>query len=86
MRVEDAYKHPKFFGAVDRETGFKTRDLLCAPIVNSDNEIVGIIQVVNSDRETGFASRGKFTSVCVLCLGGILRSGLRLVPFFVFSH
>ena len=58
MRVEDAYKHPKFFGAVDRETGFKTRDLLCAPIVNSDNEIVGIIQVVNSDRENGFASRG----------------------------
>jgi adenylate cyclase len=57
LRVDDAYKHPKFYGEVDRQTGFKTRDLLCAPIVNSENEIIGVIQVVNSLREGGFAHR-----------------------------
>jgi putative methionine-R-sulfoxide reductase with GAF domain len=57
LRVEDAQKHPKFFGAVDRHTGFQTNDLLCAPIINAENKIIGVIQVVNSDRENGFASR-----------------------------
>jgi len=57
LRVEDAQNHPKFFGAVDRMTKNTTRDLLCAPIINAENKIIGVIQVVNSDRENGFASR-----------------------------
>ena len=29
LQVDDAYKHPKFYGEVDRQTGFQTKDLLC---------------------------------------------------------
>ena len=32
VNVEDAYADPRFHGAVDQETGFRTRTLLTAPL------------------------------------------------------
>ena len=45
--IEDAYKDSRFKAEVDRETGYQTRNLLCAPIVTAKGEIIGVAQMLN---------------------------------------
>eukprot|EP00946_MAST-07B_sp_MAST-7B-sp1_P001829 g1829.t1 len=47
---EDAYDCDKFNPAVDRSSGYRTRQILCVPMVShkkGKNNVVGAIQVVN---------------------------------------
>jgi adenylate cyclase len=50
--VEDAYNDARFNRDVDKETGYKTRDILCAPIITVRGEIIGVIQSINSKHGT----------------------------------
>ncbi len=43
----DAYSHPLFNSDVDGETGFITRNLLCAPIITASGTTIGVLQVLN---------------------------------------
>lgn len=54
--VADAYQSPLFSPAIDKATGFKTRSVLCVPILSSSaveggdeqqQEVVGVLQVIN---------------------------------------
>jgi adenylate cyclase len=45
--IHDAYNDPRFNRAVDADTGFVTRNLLCAPIVTPGREVIGVLQVLN---------------------------------------
>ncbi|QIE54472.1 GAF domain-containing protein [Pikeienuella piscinae] len=45
--IDDAYKDPRFNPEVDRETGFRTTSLLCAPIRTAKDEIIGVAQMLN---------------------------------------
>ena len=47
VNIRDAYKHPMFFKDVDKTTGFKTRNILCFPIKDSSQEVVGVAELVN---------------------------------------
>ncbi|MBI3270793.1 MAG: GAF domain-containing protein [Planctomycetes bacterium] len=47
MNVPDAYREPRFNQDVDRRTGFRTRTILCAPLVSHRDELLGVIQVLN---------------------------------------
>ncbi|MGM0555452.1 MAG: GAF domain-containing protein [Myxococcota bacterium] len=51
INVRDAYGDPRFNPAVDEETGFKTRNILCQPVRNQEGKIIGVVQVLN--RHTG---------------------------------
>ena len=42
-----AYQDPRFNPAVDRQIGYRTRSILCAPIFSADGERLGVLQVVN---------------------------------------
>lgn len=46
--VRDVPGDPRFNPAVDRETNWKTTDMLAAPILSGD-ELIGVVQVVNCD-------------------------------------
>ena len=49
--VPDAYADPRFYRDADRQTGHRTRSILCVPLVRKDVEI-GVLQVLNPlDRE-----------------------------------
>lgn len=54
--VEDAYQDPRFNREIDKETGFKTKEILCAPIITVRGEIIGVIQSINRNH-------GQFSSV-----------------------
>lgn len=47
IHVPDAYADPRFNPAVDRQTGFKTRNMLTFPLIGIDNKPVGVLQVLN---------------------------------------
>lgn len=46
LLVPDAYADPRFFKDTDKQTGFRTRSILCAPMQRKGKEI-GVIQVLN---------------------------------------
>lgn len=45
--ISDAYSDPRFNSEVDRNTGYETRNILCAPVRNWDNKIIGVTEVLN---------------------------------------
>lgn len=47
LNIKDAYQDPRFNPAVDRETKFKTKTVLCVPIINREGDIIGVTQVIN---------------------------------------
>jgi adenylate cyclase len=47
LNIRNAYENPRFNLAVDQKTGFSTRTVLCAPLLNRDGEIIGVTEVMN---------------------------------------
>lgn len=47
VNLTDAYNDPRFEKDVDRRLGYRTRSLLCLPIRNKDEEVVGVLQLLN---------------------------------------
>ena len=44
--VEDARKDERYFAGADKVTGFSTRSLLAAPLINKD-QLIGVAEVIN---------------------------------------
>ena len=55
--VGDPYRDSRFSPAVDRESGFVTRNLLCSPLVARDGRKLGVLQVLNSRHGDDFTAR-----------------------------
>jgi HlyD family secretion protein len=51
VRIADAYADPRFNPAVDKQTGFRTRDIFSRPVNDSTGQRIGVIQLIN--RHTG---------------------------------
>ena len=47
INIKDAYKDERFNYEVDKNTGYRTRNMLCMPIKNFNQEIIGVFQVIN---------------------------------------
>jgi len=47
LNIPDAYKDSRFNPEVDKKTGYKTKTILCMPIMNNNREIIGAFQVIN---------------------------------------
>jgi putative ABC transport system ATP-binding protein len=47
IRIDDAYADPRFNPDIDKQTGFRTRSILCLPIKNMDGEVFAIAQLLN---------------------------------------
>ena len=44
--VPDVREDARFYGQVDRETGFVTKSLLCVPLI-AKNKVIGVVEVLN---------------------------------------
>ncbi|MFM7366273.1 MAG: GAF domain-containing protein, partial [Sphaerospermopsis kisseleviana] len=53
----DLYKHPDSQTAqkIDQENGYRTCSLLCMPVFNSDQKLIGVTQLVNKKKAGDFA-------------------------------
>jgi adenylate cyclase len=45
--IHDAYNDPRFNRAIDQQTGFTTRSIICVPIKTVKGEIIGVAQCLN---------------------------------------
>jgi len=52
--ITDAYADARFNQEFDKQTGFRTRSILCMPLNGSHNELIGVIQVLNKKSRAGF--------------------------------
>lgn len=52
VNIQDAYNDPRFNPEVDKQTGYKTKNILCMPIKNNNQEIIGAFQVLNKKNGT----------------------------------
>jgi adenylate cyclase len=55
LNISDAYKDPRFDPTTDKKTGYITQNILCLPVFNSANELIGVTQLINKHQ-------GSFTS------------------------
>lgn len=49
--INDAYNDPRFLSEVDKKTGFRTRNILCIPLINREKKCIGTLQTLN--KKTG---------------------------------
>lgn len=52
INIKDAYSDKRFNRTVDKKTGYRTKTILCMPIKNFNQEIIGVFQVLNKFDET----------------------------------
>ena len=51
LNIPDAYADPRFNPAVDKATGFHTRNMLTVPMLSTKEDVVGVLQVLNKNVE-----------------------------------
>jgi Nif-specific regulatory protein len=56
INVQDAYSDPRFYGAIDGQTGYRTRNVLAVAVTNQMGEIIGAFEALNK-RLGPFTSR-----------------------------
>jgi putative ABC transport system ATP-binding protein len=54
INTPDAYQHPLFNRDIDARTGYRTRSLLCMPIVDHQNRVVAVVQLLNKKGAAAF--------------------------------
>ena len=47
INIADAYADPRFNPAIDRQSGFRTQNLLTLPMRGHDGDVVGVLQLIN---------------------------------------
>ena len=50
INIADAYKDSRFNSEVDKKTGYRTRTILSAPMVNHQEKTIGVFQVLNKKK------------------------------------
>src|SRR5205085_5154379 len=72
--IPDVYADPRFDQSVDRATGYRTRSILCMPIVNNAGVRIGVTEVLNKRGGAAFSTRdearlGAFAAQIAVLLG-----------------
>ncbi|MCX6141705.1 MAG: GAF domain-containing protein, partial [Ignavibacteriales bacterium] len=47
INLKDAWKDKRFFSGFDLRTGFQTKTMLCMPMRDRKNKIIGVFQILN---------------------------------------
>ena len=83
LNVPDAYADPRFNPQVDRDTGFRTRSILCAPMISSTGKLIGVIQVLNKVGQASFTAEDESLLGAFASIAGIALDRARLVEAFL---
>jgi GAF domain-containing protein len=49
LNIIEAHADPRFNAQMDKETGYKTRNMLCVPMCDDNKNIIGVIQAINKN-------------------------------------
>ncbi len=54
VNIPDAYLDDRFNPEVDKRTGYRTRSILCVPMISQSEEVVGVLQALNKIDDAPF--------------------------------
>ncbi|NEQ45059.1 MAG: ATP-binding cassette domain-containing protein [Leptolyngbya sp. SIOISBB] len=54
VNIPDPYNDERFNPQIDRDTGFLTRNILCLPMMNENNEVFAVVQALNKSGNLPF--------------------------------
>ena len=54
INISDAHADPRFDPTFDKQTGYRTRSILCLPLIGNGDSLVGVIQVLNKKNRQTF--------------------------------
>ncbi len=77
LKVDDCYSDSRFNPSFDKKTGFKTKNMLCTPMIRK-GELIGVIQVINKIGSDSFNDQdiSFFTALAAQCAIAIENSRL----------
>ena len=52
VNIEDAYVDSRFNASIDQKTGYKTKSILCLPILNENGECIAVAEAINKLDDT----------------------------------
>lgn len=52
--IHDAYSDPRFNASIDEQTGYHTKNVVCAPVKTMRGDTIGVVQILNK-------KKGRFT-------------------------
>ncbi|XP_065319651.1 cGMP-specific 3',5'-cyclic phosphodiesterase-like isoform X3 [Gordionus sp. m RMFG-2023] len=79
INIKNAYEDKRFNPDVDKKTGFRTYAILCMPIMNYEEEVVGVAQIINKRKgKQEFTSKDQevFRKYMIFCGIGIQNARL----------
>ena len=82
IHVPDAYADERFNQNVDRESGYRTRDILSVPLTGHEGERVGVLQVLNK-RQGAFDDDDIWLAEALAAQAGVSLQRARLIDHFV---
>jgi len=47
IKIDNAYKDSRFDRRIDQKTGFKTKSILCIPLISLNGEVLGVVEAIN---------------------------------------
>ncbi|KAH0790848.1 GAF domain containing protein [Histomonas meleagridis] len=53
LNIQDAYQDSRFNNEVDQSTGYRTKSILCLPIIGRAETIIGVTQMINKQGKEG---------------------------------
>ncbi|KAM4537189.1 cGMP-specific 3',5'-cyclic phosphodiesterase isoform 2-T2 [Odontesthes bonariensis] len=80
LNIKSAYEDPRFNAEVDLITGYKTQSILCLPIKNHKDEVVGVVQAINKKcgEDGAFTEQDEKDFSAYLAFSGIVLHNAQL--------
>ena len=83
--VNDVQSSPDFYGAIDKDHGFRTKSILAAPLISGD-ETVGVIEAINKIGKDGFDEEDKRLLTAIADEVALAIKNARLFDYVVDSY
>jgi CheY-like chemotaxis protein/putative methionine-R-sulfoxide reductase with GAF domain len=74
--IDNPYLHPQFNKEIDQQTGFKTRNILCVPMRNTEGAVMGVFQILNKVAGTFTREDQLFISAMASSIGIVIENAL----------
>jgi GAF domain-containing protein len=79
--VNDVTQDPRFTGQHDQSSGFKTKSVLCVPMLAA-GDLVGVVEVLNKKTAEGFSEGDKALLESLASLAGLAIANARVLGGF----
>lgn len=86
MIMKDVYEDPRFNKAIDMQTGYRTRSMLCMPVLDSQGNVTAVAQIINKAAGSQFTKDDERNFSQFLTFCGIALTNARLFELSLQEH